>query len=799
MNRRGSIRDRIRELMQRRSQGPSRSPSRGPDNDRMRAMNDRINRPDQRRPGFDAGANVPGLRGVHFSPDIQTATQKAAESVRRWNSPDRMNHPAIGFSRSMAGIDNDPGAGIKSDVMRQLAAKGISRDDTGTYRIAGMPQTGTSRGIGETAISRSLSPIASNRVPGTLSNQTAKSPLTTSLPGSTQAAKSPLTGGITPAVPQTTRVTPSTGGNLADTIRNAMGIGPSQIPSGSSLADTIRQTVQAGLRPVPTGRQPITPPTGNAIVDPLPTGPPTPRTPAQGSLPDVAQSGLPVIPAPTRLPGSAVTGLKPDGTPRIPPLSTITPGTTASGQPITLNPAPTTTVGGQPMGGVRALPESMAPSGPVTVGSPQGQIPMDLNIAYGRGGDWATVNAYDAAFSDAGAKYGVDPAMLKAMMVIESGGQNIPNGNGFPNSGPMQLTSVQFGAGQPTKWDAVADKLGLDITNPEHQVYIAAYVLGGHDGDAGSPEDIFLSTYYPTGGLDVPGGDGHTPRQYLEDINTLTGIINGAAGAAPIPSTGPVPPSLGPVAVGGEGTTPPVTSPTVVTTGPLAGLPIDPVSGLPIIKGPRQFDPATGQIIEPGDPAPPGTSQLAPGAGLPPGMNVVADTATGENIIVNQPATAIGMPQGDITTGQDIVSLAMQGEGIAYGGVPDPSTPLDQITSWDCSGFTRWVLHNLGYTNIPMGSEGQYQVAADQGILQTDFSGIQEGDLVFYDTGWREGGLCTNGVCPNRASHVGIYIGNGQIIQAGTDGTTVESIQFGNYPILGFAHPGDYAPQGVYY
>ena len=159
---------------------------------------------------------------------------------------------------------------------------------------------------------------------------------------------------------------------------------------------------------------------------------------------------------------------------------------------------------------------------PGVLGDPTGTIGGPLQIAYGRGGPWSTVNAHDPYFVKYGQKYGVPPAMLKAMEVIESGGKMIPNGNGYPNWGNMQLTSEKFGAGYHTPWDEIAEKIGADIRTAEGQIAIAAYALGGHHYWKGSPEQNFLDGYYPIeGGLDVRGPDGHTQRQYLNDMLCL--------------------------------------------------------------------------------------------------------------------------------------------------------------------------------------------------------------------------------------------------------------------------------------
>ncbi len=180
---------------------------------------------------------------------------------------------------------------------------------------------------------------------------------------------------------------------------------------------------------------------------------------------------------------------------------------------------------------------------PAKLGAPTGTIGGPLQIAYGRGGPWSEVNRYDPSFLRWGTEYGVKPSMLKAMAVVESGGQMIPNGNGFPNWGLMQLTSQEFGSGYFSSWDQAAKDLGVSIKSADGQIAVAAYVLGGRSGLRGSPEEIFLSSYYPIqGGLDVKGPDGHTQRQYLDDMHELMRQIDAAAGGTtPAPQPDPNP------------------------------------------------------------------------------------------------------------------------------------------------------------------------------------------------------------------------------------------------------------------
>lgn len=106
-----------------------------------------------------------------------------------------------------------------------------------------------------------------------------------------------------------------------------------------------------------------------------------------------------------------------------------------------------------------------------------------------------------------------------------------------------------------------------------------------------------------------------------------------------------------------------------------------------------------------------------------------------------------------------IVSIAMQylGSPYVYGG----SSPA----GFDCSGFTQFVFAHVGIS-LPHSSsaQGRMTAIAPEAALP--------GDLVI-----------TNG-----GGHVGIYIGNGQIIHAGTPATGVKiSNAWGSY---WFVRPG---------
>lgn len=103
--------------------------------------------------------------------------------------------------------------------------------------------------------------------------------------------------------------------------------------------------------------------------------------------------------------------------------------------------------------------------------------------------------------------------------------------------------------------------------------------------------------------------------------------------------------------------------------------------------------------------------------------------------------------------GQQIADFAVQfvGNPYVYGG-----TSL--TNGADCSGFVQSVYKNFGY-QLPRGATSQSN--SSQGRL-VSVAELQPGDLVFYDHG------------TGSVEHVGIYIGNGQIVHASNRRTGIK-------------------------
>ncbi|MCZ9308282.1 C40 family peptidase [Corynebacterium uberis] len=109
-------------------------------------------------------------------------------------------------------------------------------------------------------------------------------------------------------------------------------------------------------------------------------------------------------------------------------------------------------------------------------------------------------------------------------------------------------------------------------------------------------------------------------------------------------------------------------------------------------------------------------------------------------------STSPSAPAAVSSVGQQIVNIARTKIGSPYVyGAAGPN-------AFDCSGFTSWVYSQVG-KSIPRTSQAQ----ASSGT-QVSYNDLQPGDIVAFYGG---------------ASHVGIYIGNGMIIDALNSGTPV--------------------------
>ena len=109
------------------------------------------------------------------------------------------------------------------------------------------------------------------------------------------------------------------------------------------------------------------------------------------------------------------------------------------------------------------------------------------------------------------------------------------------------------------------------------------------------------------------------------------------------------------------------------------------------------------------------------------------------------------MPTANSNAVQAVLNLAYSKQGCPYvWGAEGPNT-------FDCSGFTQYVYRNAVGKNIPRTSKAQSKYG--QTVSKAN---LQPGDLVFFTT---------NG--SGSVSHVGIYVGGGNMIHSPSTGKTV--------------------------
>lgn len=154
------------------------------------------------------------------------------------------------------------------------------------------------------------------------------------------------------------------------------------------------------------------------------------------------------------------------------------------------------------------------------------------------------------------------------------------------------------------------------------------------------------------------------------------------------------------------------------------------------------------------------TSAPAPVAAAPAGS--FAEVLTAAQTDAATPSTsaaAVPAGAGSVTAEGKAVAEARKYLGIPYAwGGTNPDVGLD------CSGFTQLVYKGLGI-DIPRVSSDQ----AKAGRPVASVAQARPGDLVFYDYSSSRSGI----------DHVGIYIGNGKIINAPKPGDVVKIADVG--------------------
>ncbi|WP_125008580.1 C40 family peptidase [Lentilactobacillus kosonis] len=95
-------------------------------------------------------------------------------------------------------------------------------------------------------------------------------------------------------------------------------------------------------------------------------------------------------------------------------------------------------------------------------------------------------------------------------------------------------------------------------------------------------------------------------------------------------------------------------------------------------------------------------------------------------------------------------------------------------THFDCSGFTKYVYKKSIKKTIPRTAQQQYNHTK-----KVSKSNIKKGDLVYF------------GGSKHSISHVGMYIGNGKMIDSQNRGVIVERVYSPWWHVVGFSRPAN--------
>lgn len=156
---------------------------------------------------------------------------------------------------------------------------------------------------------------------------------------------------------------------------------------------------------------------------------------------------------------------------------------------------------------------------------------------------------------------------------------------------------------------------------------------------------------------------------------------------------------------------------------------------------------------------------------------------------IRTPGASPKQPTGSSDIGSQIIEDAKLQIGKPY------LLGADGVDATDCGMFTMSVFNNRGTEIGDRTADGQYRFAEVNGKLFADANQLMPGDLVFWHVPDNEATWPTTDD-PNNSSgaykgvsHVGIYDGNGKVLQAGSSG--VSYIDLNYYPVVGFSRAAD--------
>ncbi|RAP75279.1 SH3 domain-containing C40 family peptidase [Paenibacillus montanisoli] len=132
-----------------------------------------------------------------------------------------------------------------------------------------------------------------------------------------------------------------------------------------------------------------------------------------------------------------------------------------------------------------------------------------------------------------------------------------------------------------------------------------------------------------------------------------------------------------------------------------------------------------------------------------------------------QPGTGSGdSGSGDGTTGTQAIEKVIAA-GMKYLGTPyEYGSDRNTTTTFDCSDFTRTAFREGAGVTIPYDSRQQGDFVKDRGAVKTDWHQLKRGDLMFFMAykGSKASSYAGVDKATERITHVGIYLGNGQML-----------------------------------
>lgn len=136
--------------------------------------------------------------------------------------------------------------------------------------------------------------------------------------------------------------------------------------------------------------------------------------------------------------------------------------------------------------------------------------------------------------------------------------------------------------------------------------------------------------------------------------------------------------------------------------------------------------------------------------------------STGGQVGSTEPADSVNNNTSQTALIENIISIGMKYWGTPYEFGSDRNT----TTTFDCSDFVRTAFREGASLTLPADSRQQGDFVKNKGSVTTDWHQLKRGDLMFFMdyNGSRASDYSTINKTTEIITHVGIYLGNGQVL-----------------------------------